>query len=794
MPTRSSLSRRLTPLALGALLLGAAALWLGAMTVSAHAELDRSIPAQGDLLAAPPDRVELWFTELVNPDDGSLGVTLRTEDNTVIEPRSLIVDPADPHHVVAEFGGLNFETYTVAYSNRSATDGHPSSGSFAFRVGGGPTPGAATTADGSPALWAVVTRWATFLGLAIAGGAFFIARTVLGARGRAEAGDGLAVSGGTVGPVAASRALRLLAVGGAAVALLATLAELPLQWEFPPGGTTPASFRAVLLGLPDAWWLRPAGAGAALLAALAWLVLGRSRPGGRPAAVEWFGLGVALSGLLGLALTGHSAAQQGAWHAPAVASNIAHQWSSSLWAGGLVALAVVRWAGPDRGGVALDPVRRFSPWALVLFGIAAVTGVTNAGIILPSVPALWDSRYGVTILVKTAVVLGALALAARHRQALARSAAWATARLRPTLRLESIVIALAIVAASTLALTSPPGSDALSRDPLATDITILEQARTSDGTIAALMRLAADPLRSSATNTFRLTASTTANQPMTAPAGSRAFLDFVSISDAAIVQPRLELQPDGQGGFTGAGDQLSIDSWWRITATLRQAGQEDLVAAFAVLLPDPNLYGTDAVDTPESDPAGQALYQRARDLTAAATDYQDEQFISSAAGGGGPLVESVIASRDGAPSQYSVLIGSISGVAGANTRTDTIQEQVGRDSWRSTDGGTTWVSTFSVQDPLSPADTMEQYDGATGFRLGRRDVVNGELSQAVIFTVPEGRYAHTWYVWWVGTETGRRNGELMITESHYMTRVFTGYDTGATITPPDPATILNDTP
>ncbi len=61
----------------------------------------------------------------------------------------------------------------------------------------------------------------------------------------------------------------------------------------------------------------------------------------------------------------------------------------------------------------------------------------------------------------------------------------------------------------------------------------------------------------------------------------------------------------------------------------------------------------------------------------------------------------------------------------------------------------------------------------------------------MIFTVPTSRYASTWYVWWVGLESGQRHQELMITEGHYMVRVFTGSDTGVVVTPPNPATIVN---
>ena len=783
----------------------------------AHAELDRAVPAQGAVLAVPPTTVELWFTEPVNADNGSLSVTLRTPDNTSIPSSTLVVDPADPLHVTATFGGLGFETYTVVWANQSATDGHQISGSYSFRIGGGPTPGAATTEGGAPALWAVITRWLTFFGLAIAAGGFFAARTLLtGSRHSAASGR----APNRTEPLPAPRALRRLTLIGAAAALIGTVAEVPLQVLFPPAGAAAASFTNVLRGLPDAWWFRPAGAALAVVLAAGWLWLRRSppmpvsvgivagssvpvaaarNPAGQIARtnplLESLGLLAALVALLGLALTGHSAAQQGIWHIPAIASNILHQFSAALWAGGLVALAAVRWLAPREGMTATDPVRRFSPWALVLFGVAATTGVINAGIILPSIASLWESRYGVTVLVKTGIVLGALGLAAWHRRALARSAVWATGRLRQSIRLEAILVALVVVAASTLALTSPPSSNALTRDPLLGNLTLLEQAHAPDGTVVGMLRLEADPLRSNVANTFHVTAASVDNAPVAIPADSRVFLDFASVLDGAIAQPRLELAADGQGGYAGQGDQLSINSWWQITATVREVGQEDQTATFYVLLPDPNLYGADAVDTPDSDPDAAALYQRAYDQTASAASYQNYQSISSADGSGVFEAETVIASAGDQPTSYELALQSYPTsdqvAAGEPFPPLAVQRQIGTNSWRSTDAGTTWISTFTVSGALSPADILEQYDGATGFQLGAERMVNGEPSRAVIFAVPENRYTPTWYVWWVGEQSGLRQQELMITGGHYMSRIFTAYNSGVTVAPPDPATVVN---
>jgi hypothetical protein len=217
------------------------------------------------------------------------------------------------------------------------------------------------------------------------------------------------------------------------------------------------------------------------------------------------------------------------------------------------------------------------------------------------------------------------------------------------------------------------------------------------------------------------------------------------------------------------------------------AGQPDHTALFPLLLPDPNLYGTDAVETYDSDPDAEALYQRAFDHSASAASVVDRQHISSGGAGAVFSVETIVAGTDGQPNTYEM---SLSSYSAGKAPTISMIRRVGKESWSSPDGGASWISTFSVSAALSPAEVMEDYEGATGFRLGRQQEINGELSQAVIFVVPESTYATTWYVWWVGLESGQRHTELMVTGGHYMIKTLE-YDTAGTVAPPDPATVVN---
>ncbi|MDP9369684.1 MAG: copper resistance protein CopC, partial [Chloroflexota bacterium] len=149
-------------------------------SAAAHPELVRANPPPDGLLAAPPQRLDLWVSEAVDAGAGSPSLRLLNEAGQALPVRDIVLDPADPTHIRADVAGLGTGTYTVSWSARSATDGHTLSGTYAFRVGGGRAPGAATVQGEAPQPWGVATRWLTFLGTAVAGGGFLFARILLG--------------------------------------------------------------------------------------------------------------------------------------------------------------------------------------------------------------------------------------------------------------------------------------------------------------------------------------------------------------------------------------------------------------------------------------------------------------------------------------------------------------------------------------------------------------------------------------------------------------------------------------
>lgn len=772
---RAVLAVALVLLALGSLLPGT--------RVGAHAELIEASPAPDALLAAPPDRIELRFTEPVDSGAGSPAVRLVDPDNQEIAVENVAVAPDDAHVVTAEAPALGPGTYTLVWTTRSAVDGHTLSGSYAFRVAGGRAPGAATVEGEAPDAWAVATRWLTFLGIAVAAGAFFAGRFLV----RDAADSGL------------PRRVRLLALGGVVVALLATLAEPPLIMANPPAGADAPSLDGALRSLPDAWWFRPVGLAVTLALALIWLVpsvrwrsgaavglaAGRAESAPAPVAaegsvterglvplVEWAGLAASLVALLGLSLTGHSAAEEGVWRIPAILANIVHQAATALWVGGLAAISLIRWGA---SAADLVPVRRFSTWALGFVVVATLTGVANTGIILPRVQDLWESMYGGVILLKAGALVIALALAAYHRATLRRAASAVRSVMRRTVRLETLVVAAIVLGGSVLALTSPP---AVERTAWALDeLTLAEPATLPDGTVTGIVLLNVDPLEPGTDNTFRISMTDTATVPQPIPADALVRLSFESLLDPSINTLDVEAAPDGAGGFVVTTSAISVESWWRVTVLLRRAGQQDATAPFYLLAPDPNLHGVDALDIPESDPDAQALYERARTQFATSTGYENHQRLASGSGGVVLIDEVVVAPTANQPGAVMM-------------RTDQVEiRRIGDTEWLRNDPNAPWIER-PASPILSPADVLQDYEGATGFQLGRQEEIDGELCQAVIFFVPGESLTPAWYVWWIGVETGTLHLEAMISRAHYMVRDYVNFNAPPAVLPPAPDEVL----
>ncbi len=721
-----------------------------AHAVDAHAELVRTEPPADALLAAPPLELHLWFSEAIDPGAGSSW--LRLVDNTGRDQTlsSVVLDPANPRHVRADVPPLGPGTFTVLWSARSV-DGHNLSGTYAFRVGGGTAPGAATIEGETPRPWAVVTRWLSFLGLTLVVGGCFFGRIVLG--------------GGAT--LVAKERRHLVMILGLFVALIATVSEPLLQTRWPPVGTIRPDLAETFAGLPTGWWVRLA----AIVVLPLPLAFAVTSPRYRRLAVsgEWVALALALTALLGASLTSHAAARE-TWSGPALLSNVLHQWAVALWIGGLVHVALRRRCSRDQDGTQVGvegvPLRRFSRFALALVVIAISTGIINTGILLPALRALWESTYGRILLLKVGVLLPVLALATFHRAALRRTLERATDALRMTIRIEAALALLVILGGSVLALLAPPVTRAGDDMPARIDLA----APTTADDEGPLLHLTVAPARSGE-NGLTLSLTDPDRAPLPLDPGSQVRLDFIGL-DHDVVRSDVAAEADGTGGFTVGGLELSVDGWWRVDVLVRQPDGPEMAASFYLLLPDPNLNGTDAPRKPESDPSAIAVFERGLVHLTGLHRLRYTQRLTDGSGGLVVVDHAVNDGHDGeTPPASSQTTGKFARI------------QVGNREWLRLPNGTWSERGASVFVP--PSAWGETYAGATGFRLGRVEEVGGEPSQIVTFHVPgtQGQAA-AWYTWWVGTESDRLHRQMMVSRSHYMIDDYRDFDAPITIEAP----------
>jgi hypothetical protein len=112
----------------GALLLGAAI-----QPAQAHAVLVRSTPSHRAVLGQAPERVDLWFSERLEPAYST--VTIWNEAGRQVDERDAAVAADDPRRLTVTFAARAAGQYTVKYRVLSV-DGHIVDSLFTFTVKG----------------------------------------------------------------------------------------------------------------------------------------------------------------------------------------------------------------------------------------------------------------------------------------------------------------------------------------------------------------------------------------------------------------------------------------------------------------------------------------------------------------------------------------------------------------------------------------------------------------------------------------------------------------------------------
>jgi methionine-rich copper-binding protein CopC/putative copper export protein len=421
--------------ALLAVLVAPALPWAEGTVVRAHAQLVASSPGAGSVVAEWPGEIRLVFSEPLESQVTSVDVL--ADDGTAVVTGAGEIDPADDHALVAAIPSLPDGVYEVRWLTLSAADGHTTEGTFTFGVGDvqGSLPeadaGAMTHTELDPNR--VVGRWLTYPGLLLGVGipAFFA----------------VVVRAPIPRPT-----LRLLAIALAASGLASLVMGIA-------AGIEAGDVVAYLTGTRNGG-LQLARTVVIALGTAAVVALARRRPG--TAGLVAAGAGTVGIGLLIVA--GHASAQPGS---ASTLVGIVHVAGSAVWAGGLAGLLAIA-VRPDLIGRAdltvRDALPRFSALALVSIGLVGITGIYSAyvqnGALLDT-----DSRYGLVLLIKTAVAVGALALGGLNFLDGGRLRGWLgglTTRIRGELGLIGGVLAVS----AALALTSPQTPTAVAIEPV----------------------------------------------------------------------------------------------------------------------------------------------------------------------------------------------------------------------------------------------------------------------------------------------------------------------------------------
>jgi copper transport protein len=441
---------------------------------AAHAYLVKTVPAASVVLNAPPPNVQLTYDEAVEPRFAIISVTNAQGQQETTGP--VHRSPANPDTLVVPLRPHLPEGWYLIYWRAISVDGHPVDGAFTYAVGPNPgpapqfrVPNISATAT-TPQL--LITRWAMFLTVMASIGLFalraLIARPVL------RRVEGISLHGLTLAFVLAS-ILGLIAIP---VYLDFAIANDSLRSVFDLSTLVPlfrvTAFGRAIVDLELCF---------ALFCIAAWVALWVDRPERERRSIAEL---AALTGAL-LAAAAVLIVPGAAGHAAQTSPrgltllfDWVHLLAGSVWLGGLIGLLVLWRIAPARLRVpALSVVvPRFSNVAFISVLLLGATGVGEAIIHMPAVNALWETGYGVAILVKAGLLGGAVLLAsgnllrskpqlvaARERPELGEPAA---RLLRRLLSGEVIIVAGAVFAAALLSsLAPPPPAFALQNSALA---------------------------------------------------------------------------------------------------------------------------------------------------------------------------------------------------------------------------------------------------------------------------------------------------------------------------------------
>jgi copper transport protein len=525
---------------------------------SAHAYLIKTVPAASVTLSSPPQRVALTFDEAVEPRFAIISVSDAAGNQvTVGRPAR---SPADPNTLVVPLKRIG-EGWYLVYWRAISVDGHPVQNAFTFAVGPNPGPPPQFTvphisgsATSTPLL---VARWAMFLTTLTAIGLFILRVLIAQPLMRRVEGTSLR---------AVSRAFVVAAVLGlfaipVYIEESTAIDSLRSFWAF---GSLAPLWRTTAFGRAyvDLLICFALFVGAALVA----LWVDRPKLDQRPVAPLLALVGALAAAAAVLVMPGAGGhAGQTTPRGVAVFLDWLHLLAVGVWIGGLMGLLVLWWSLPRGGrltGLAFC-VPRFSNVAFVSVLAIVGTGVGASILHLPTVSALWLTSYGKVILIKVAILAGALAIAAvnllRTKPRLVDRDASAVSVLRGLVAGEVVLVAGAVFAGALLSSLAPP-PPAFAKEGSAL-------ARVGPGAVAKVVntngytaRVLVNPNKAVAANTFGVEL-TRGGRPVTGADVTLA----VDMLDMQMPQQEYQLKETSPGLYTRDTPALVMVGHWGLS-------------------------------------------------------------------------------------------------------------------------------------------------------------------------------------------------------------------------------------
>jgi copper transport protein len=423
----------------------------------AHSTLMATEPPRDRVLEQAPEHVMLRFDEPVETALGSLAVYDGGGDRV---DTGRLYRPSPERVAVAIDGELERGTYTVAWRVISA-DSDPINGAFVFHVeapGSEPAGIAAQVLEDTPFVVSVLYLGGRFLDFVL---------LLLCVGGAAAMAIALRSADWTL----RRRLLKVLAALGAGLAVI-SLIELPLQGAAAQGtGLADAFTWDVVWSVADTrfghYALLRVGLAVALGVAAVLLARRSARGTMAPALLVLLAAGLVVTP----SLSGHASVSGPV----SLVADATHVQAAAAWTGGLAfVVAALVLARDRRWELASTSVPRFSAMAVASVAALLVAGAINGYLQVRAWRGLWETQYGVLLLVKIGLVLPLLGLGAyNNRFAVPRLRAQiaSTVERRRFLRLAGVELAIMVgVVGVTAGLVNAP--------PARTEVAMHEESET----------------------------------------------------------------------------------------------------------------------------------------------------------------------------------------------------------------------------------------------------------------------------------------------------------------------------